>query len=739
MEKKKKLIILGVILLLIIVSGATFAILTWNSTMIKLGINTNCFTIDYTRGGDITGSLKLINEDNMIISSTNRFVIKEGVGISGVNIGINSNCSIEGFGSIYLNVTNISDAFTTGDSKGALKYAVLRNTSTITDPANITTASLLNETLDIVTKGSITSNEKKLLYRTELSNAEVYKYIVVIYIDNNLAGNDITSATFSGNISSEAEQKRYGETPEYCFTLSNKDETNKTASISGYNCCDSNSSGYETITNVVIPQEIEGYTINTIGNNVFNSKQLTSVSLPDTITTINLGAFFNNKLKNINLPKSLITIGKRSFDSNQLTSIIIPNSVSTIGDRAFNSNQITSINLPSSVTSITGGVFDNNPLTSITVDSNNTVYDSRDNSNAIIETSSNTLIQGSQNTIIPNTITTIGEDAFFGVKLTNISIPNSVTTIGNYAFQNNSLTSIIIPNSVTTIGVYAFRYNSLTSINIPNSVATINNLSFANNQITSINLPSSVTKVAYGAFSFNPLASITVDSNNSVYDSRDNCNAIIETSSNTLIQGSQSTIIPNSVTAIGTGTFYGIKLTNMTIPNSVIKIGSSAFAYSQLKSIIIPNSIITIENYTFQDNRLTSVTIPDSVTTIGDYAFYENQLTSVTIPDSVTTIRGCAFAFNNLNYVYIGSNSKLANINYGTFSSSERTLTSSDTGTTYVDNPNLKKIYYNGNKQLPWIYAINGNNSSTKFVTGIVPSYTFLGSTYNEVLITTGK
>ena len=298
MEKKKKLIILGVILLLIIVSGATFAILTWNSTMIKLGINTNCFTIDYTRGGDITGSLKLVNEEDLI--SNGKFTIKEGVGVSSVNIGIKSTCSIEGYGNILLNITNISTTFTTGDSKGALKYAVLRNTSTITDPANITTASLLNEALDIVTKGSITSNEKKLLYRTELSNAEVYKYIVVIYIDNNLAGNDITSATFSGNISSEAEQKRYGETPEYCFTLSNKDETNKTASISGYNCCDSNSSGYETITNVVIPQEIEGYTINTIGNNVFNSKQLTSVSLPDTITTINLGAFFNNKLKNIN-------------------------------------------------------------------------------------------------------------------------------------------------------------------------------------------------------------------------------------------------------------------------------------------------------------------------------------------------------------------------------------------------------------------------------------------------------
>ena len=171
MEKKKKLIILGVILLLIIVSGATIAILTWNSTMIKLGINTNCFTIDYTKGGDITGSLKLINEEDLI--SNGKFTIKEGVGVSGVNIGINSNCSIEGFGSIYLNVTNISDVFTTGDSKGALKYVALKNTSTITNPTNINTTSLLNQSFDIVAIGSIISNDKKLLYKMELSNTEI--------------------------------------------------------------------------------------------------------------------------------------------------------------------------------------------------------------------------------------------------------------------------------------------------------------------------------------------------------------------------------------------------------------------------------------------------------------------------------------------------------------------------------------------------------------------------------------
>ena len=204
MEKKNKLIILGIIILLLVASGLTFAILTWNSTMIKLGINTNCFTINYAKGNNISGSLKLINEEDLI--SNGKFTIKEGVGVSSVNIGINSNCSIEGYGNIILNITNISSAFTTGSSKGALKYAVLKNTSTITDPTQINATSLLNQSFDIEKKGSITTSDTLKLLTKQLSNAELYKYIIVIYVDNNLAGNDVTSATFQGNISADAVQ-----------------------------------------------------------------------------------------------------------------------------------------------------------------------------------------------------------------------------------------------------------------------------------------------------------------------------------------------------------------------------------------------------------------------------------------------------------------------------------------------------------------------------------------------------
>ena len=255
MEKKKKLIVLGVILLIIVISGITYAILTWQSGNINIGINTNCFTIDYTKGNNISGSLKLINEEDLI--SNGKFTIKEGVGVSGVNIGIKSTCSIEGYGNILLNITNISSVFTTGDSKGALKYAVLKNTSTITDPTQISTASLLNQSFDIEKKGSITTSDTLKLLTKQLSNTELYKYIIVIYVDNNLAGNDVTSATFQGNISAEAIQGKLDLAKETLNHLNSLNSTITLASgtpdfttVSGSNGVKYNSNGDEEATGV---------------------------------------------------------------------------------------------------------------------------------------------------------------------------------------------------------------------------------------------------------------------------------------------------------------------------------------------------------------------------------------------------------------------------------------------------------------------------------------------------------
>ena len=336
-----------------------------------------------------------------------------------------------------------------------------------------------------------------------------------------------------------------------------------------------------------------------------NYAGLTTATIPETVThnsttysvtSIGNGAFFFcSSLTSITISNSVTSIGEQAFNwCESLTSVTIGNSVTSIGVDAFSGcSSLTSITIPNSVTNIGDWAFSGSSLTSIN---------------------------------IPNSVTSIGESTFFLCSsLTSITIPNSVTSIGEGAFSGcSSLTSITIPNSVTSIGRYAFcDCSSLTTITIPNSVTSIGSSAFE------------------GCFS---LTSMVVESSNITYDSRENCNAIIETSTNTLIAGCQYTIIPNSVTSIANNAFDGCSsLTSITIPNSVTSIGRYAFqGCSSLTSITIPNSVTSIGDAAFEYcSALTSVTIGNSVTSIGYYAFCDcSSLTTVICKASNVPVLG---------------------------------------------------------------------------------------------------
>ena len=167
--------------------------------------------------------------------------------------------------------------------------------------------------------------------------------------------------------------------------------------------------------------------------------------------------------------------------------------------------------------------------------------------------------------------------------LNSVDIPNSVTTIGSHAFHDCfNLSSIFIPNSIAKISSYAFYgCTRLKSVTIPNSVTEIGDNAFRYCQeLISITIPKSVTAIGTGVFSgCSGLTNLIVDSDNKTYDSRGNCNAIIEKSSNTLFAGCKSTAIPSSIIAIGKFAFSNCSgLSSIIIPSSVTTIGYNAFS-----------------------------------------------------------------------------------------------------------------------------------------------------------------
>ena len=323
-------------------------------------------------------------------------------------------------------------------------------------------------------------------------------------------------------------------------------------------------------------------------------------------------------------------------DKRVIKKVVILSGMIGIGNFAFeNCSDLKSVEIPASVTSIGSAAFkDCSGLESMNIDEANTTYENPEGSNAIVEKSSKTLVAGCKNTKIPDDVKIIGAYAFCGCSdLKSIEIPDNVSEIQVAAFDDcSNLTAIHIPAGVDKIALGVFmgcsNLNSITidSANrsyespgnanaiidkgtmtllegsnntvIPEGVKRIWQNAFAERiHLKSITIPASVTSIVGMPFSdCDSLEEIKVDADNAIFDSRNNCNAIIESATNTLIAGCGKTVIPEGIETIGDSAFERVKtLTHVTIPKSVTEIRGYAFERCEnLSTVNLQKGIQTI-------------------------------------------------------------------------------------------------------------------------------------------------
>lgn len=303
-------------------------------------------------------------------------------------------------------------------------------------------------------------------------------------------------------------------------------------------------------------------------------------------------------------------LGNSMFSNCKISSIVLPNTLQTIDDGAFSFSKLTSITIPKRVNRLGTGIFNSTQLSSIQVEEGNATY--RSEGNAVYEKANGKLVLGCASTVIPE-----------GVKV-----------IGSYAFYGQTfLKTIVLPETLTDLEDYAFAYSGLTTLAITKNVNNIGS----------------------GVFSGAQLWSITVDGNNTKYDSRNNCNAIIETATNKLIVGCAATEIPEGIAAIADLAFFQQSyLSSISFPTSLVSIGEEAFCFiSKLKEIDIPEQVKTIKNraFAFNNYNVVRVNYQDPIEITEDVFDGISEKTKLIVPDGTKLKYETSTGWNKFSHI----------------------------------------------------------------------------------------
>lgn len=439
-----------------------------------------------------------------------------------------------------------------------------------------------------------------------------------------------------------------------------EDNGDGTATITGYN-----GSGGD----ITIPEKIDNLIIIEIKERVFEGKNITGVTLPNTLRIIGEEAFANNKIYNVTIPESVTSIGDKAFHDNLIVYAVIKNDSVTFGEEPFDfypsslpTNiryfQLTLIGHKSSTTedyvnkNLSNNVIFKDILTAQEVDYDVNFFETELNYPGypnpikmyqfVIKKYKGT----KKEIIIPEQLGAIkvqyiDKEAFKGAGLESVTFPPSTNEIrivdnSKEAFADNSENFAIICYNSTSYYIYNYaqqhNYKILDIEDFPEYVYKWEQNSDGTVTITNylgykkiIEIPEKIKGmdvkiIGLSAFSYKGITSVTIPDTVETIEGYAFYQA-----------GLEKVTLGENVKTIGTSAFYKNKLTSIKFGEKIESIGPSAFENNQLETLEIPKKVSTIMNKSFAGNKLKQLIIPDTVTYIASYAFQNNQLSEVTV------------------------------------------------------------------------------------------------------------
>ena len=577
--KKKKIIILSIAIigLLLIVIGVTYAFLNINFEGTKINsLYVPSISLTYSESGNALTIDTRVNNDT------------EGKGLPYFEFSVSGESEVDYPLDYYIYLTEEESSLT----RDKIKFY-------LTKVENNSEIQVLEPTLGSNLKSYGTNESDLFLYKasfdfTEENNTFSDTYRLRGWISHDVkieVTPDINSSDGTQDITVESLSYKFKvnvsttSMDSYCYGFDKN-----TGAITNYYCHPGNSYGYETISDVEIPSNIDGVRVVTIGYQAFQNKNITSVIIPETVRKIEQFAFaYNSTLTHIEIPKSVTSIAsqvvsgcslpddeafiyKRNADGSE-------DKTNLIGYGGANKNPV----IPEGVTRISYRAFYNCGLLSVE---------------------------------IPNTVITIASEAFLNNYLTHLDIPDSVTSLDGSAFNDNMLadedafiyarnagggedrtkvigygganrTNVVVPDGVLEIGSQAFSYCYIYKITLPEGLKVIGTLAFEMNNLTELEIPGTVTYIGNGAI---------------------NGNYLPEEKAYIFARNADGSIDDTTLVSYGGGNSKTV-----TIPSTVKTIKDGAVVrLSYADTIIIPSSVEVIENNAFHKGPWYN----DSLTTI---------------------------------------------------------------------------------------------------------------------------